>query len=68
LVRGAVHGFVLSYVFMVAGYDGAAALRTRLARFVVFGLVGAVCGAVLAVVGFALRGATGRQRSAAREG
>ena len=50
-VLGAVYGFVLAYVFMVAGYDGAAPLHTRLLPFVVLGAVGAVCGSVLAVVG-----------------
>src|SRR3954470_17096570 len=38
-VLGAVYGFALAYVFMVAGYDGSAALLTRLAPFLVFGAV-----------------------------
>jgi hypothetical protein len=51
---GAAYGFALAYVFMVAGYDGDAALHTRLLPFLVFGAFGAVCGIVLAVVGSAL--------------
>jgi hypothetical protein len=58
---GATYGFVLAYVFMLAGYDGSAALHTRLMPFVVFGVVGAVCGAALSVAGFALRGLVGRR-------
>ena len=48
---GALYGFALAYVFMLAGYDGSAPLHTRLVPFVVFGAVGAMCGAVLAVIG-----------------
>ncbi|HET6166648.1 MAG TPA: hypothetical protein VFE07_07445, partial [Marmoricola sp.] len=48
VARGAAYGFALAYVFMVAGYDGAAPLHTRLLPFLVFGVVGAACGAVLA--------------------
>ncbi len=59
--RGVVYGFALAYVFMVAGYDGTAALHTRLAPFLLFGAVGAGCGAVLAVAGFALRGVARRR-------
>ena len=59
---GAVYGFALAYVFMVAGYDGHEQLRTRLLPFLVFGIVGALCGAVLAVIGFALRRAQPHSR------
>ena len=52
---GALFGFVLAFTFMVAGYDGAAPLVTRLAPFAVLGLVGAGCGAAAAWVGHVLR-------------
>ena len=48
---GAVFGFALAFVFMVAGYDGTASLASRLPFFAVRGLVGAGCAAALAVVG-----------------
>ena len=54
LGSGAAYGFALAYVFMVAGYDGDEQLRTRLLPFLVFGIVGALCGAVLALIGFVL--------------
>ncbi len=54
-VLGAAYGFTLAYVFMVSGYDGSAALRTRLVPFLVFGVVGAVCGTGLALAGRGLR-------------
>jgi hypothetical protein len=60
LVRGGVYGFALAYVFMIAGYDGAEPLRTRLLPFLALGVVGSVCGAVLAVIGFAVRRAIRR--------
>jgi hypothetical protein len=47
---------------MLASYDGAEPLRTRLLPFLVFGIVGALCGTVLAVVGFALRRARPHSR------
>jgi hypothetical protein len=50
-LAGSVYGFTLAYVFMVTGYDGASPLHTRLIPFVVFGLVGAVCGMALTLVG-----------------
>jgi hypothetical protein len=62
--NGAAYGFALAYVFMIAGYDGSAALHTRLAPFLLFGAVGAVCGAALAVIGAAV--GRGPRRSGAR--
>ena len=52
---GATYGFALAYTFMVTGYDGAAALHTRLLPFVVLGAFGALCGMLLAVGGQLLR-------------
>ena len=57
---GAIYGFALSYVFMLAGYDGTAPISTKLLPFVLFGLIGAVCGAVLATAGRALPRAAGK--------
>ena len=57
---GAAYGFALAYVFMVAGYDGDAALHTRLLPFVVFGVFGAGCGIVLAVAAFTVRRRTSK--------
>jgi hypothetical protein len=57
---GAVFGFALAFVFMAAGYDGAASLASRLPFFALLGLVGAGCAALLAVVGRLL--ASGRDR------
>ncbi|RNM16930.1 hypothetical protein [Nocardioides pocheonensis] len=48
---GALYGFALAFTFMTVGYDGAAPLHTRLLPFCLFGLVGAVCGSVLALAG-----------------
>ena len=48
---GAIFGFALAFVFMVIGYDGGASLLTRVPAFLVLGLVGACCGAILAVLG-----------------
>jgi hypothetical protein len=47
-LAGALYGFVLSVTFMIAVYTGAAPVTSKLAGFIVLGLVGAVCGGVLA--------------------
>lgn len=51
LVNGVLYGFSAAYVFMVHGYAGAEPLSTRLLPFVVLGLVGALCGAILTYAG-----------------
>src|SRR5689334_20913720 len=48
---GAAYGFTLAYVFMLASYDGDAALVSRLLPFLVFGAFGAGCGALLGALG-----------------
>jgi len=48
---GAVYGFFLVFVFMATGYAGSAPLVGRLPAFAVLGLIGAVCGLVLGVLG-----------------
>ena len=49
---GAVYGFLLAYSFMLASYNGAEPIATRLLPFVIFGVVGAACGGTLAIIGF----------------
>jgi hypothetical protein len=48
---GAVYGFLLAFSFMLAGYQGSAAILTRLPFFAILGLVGAACGIGLGVIG-----------------
>jgi hypothetical protein len=48
---GALYGFLLAFSFMMAGYGGSAPMFTRLPFFAILGLVGAVCGMVLGVIG-----------------
>src|ERR1700687_3492260 len=48
---GAVYGFLLAFSFMIAGYQGAATLISRLPFFAGLGLFGALCGVGLGVVG-----------------
>jgi len=54
-IAGALYGFVLCFVFTLAGYDGAASVVSRVPFFSILGLVGAVCGLVLALLGALLR-------------
>lgn len=51
VIVGASYGFVLAFVFMVAGYGGEAPLVSRLAPFALLGCVGAVCGIILGLLG-----------------
>jgi hypothetical protein len=46
---GGLYGFLLAFVFMLAGYQGEAPLISRFPFFALLGLVGAVCGIVLVV-------------------
>ncbi|MFL6106422.1 MAG: hypothetical protein ACJ72L_05625 [Marmoricola sp.] len=64
-LAGAAYGFALAYVFMLASYDGNAALATRLLPFGVFGVFGAACGAVLALVGAGVSRRSSRAGTAA---
>jgi hypothetical protein len=58
-IAGAVYGFVLCFVFTLIGYTGAASIVSRVPFFTVLGLVGALCGSVLALVGTLLRATSG---------
>jgi len=51
MVAGALYGFVLCFVFTLATYGGAAPAITRVPFFTVLGLVGALCGVLLALLG-----------------
>lgn len=55
IINGAVYGFVLSFVFMWAGYAGSAPVVTRIPFFSILGIFGSVCGLILALIGNALR-------------
>src|SRR5207248_6070040 len=51
VVAGALHGFVLCFVFTLAAYGGAAPAVTRVPFFPSLVLVGAPCGLLLALFG-----------------
>ena len=55
ILAGAVYGFILCFVFMLAGYNGAAPVITRLPFFAVIGLFGASCGIVVSWIGSILK-------------
>jgi hypothetical protein len=55
MLAGALYGFALSFVFMLAGYTGAAPVATRVPFFALLGLFGAICGLVLALLGARLK-------------
>jgi len=48
---GALFGLVASVVFMITNYGGSAPLLTRTPFFALLGVVGAVCGAPLGLLG-----------------
>jgi hypothetical protein len=52
---GGAYGFALAYLFMIAAYGGPFSLASQLVPFLVFGAVGAVCGAGLAALASRLR-------------
>jgi len=49
IINSAVFGFAASYTFMIAGYNGHDPLTSKLLPFLVFGILGALCGAVFGV-------------------
>lgn len=49
---GATFGFALAYTFMLVGYGGSEPIITRLAPFILLGIIGAICGLILAVIGY----------------
>lgn len=48
---GGVYGFVLSFVFMLVGYQGKAPVLSRIPFFTALGLVGMICGVTLGLIG-----------------
>jgi len=50
-LNGIAFGFFISYAFMIGGYSGEQPLSSRLVPFLIFGLVGALFGAVLCFLG-----------------
>ena len=52
IVNGITFGFILSFVFMLAGYNGGASLMSRVPFFAVLGVFGGVCGMILGLLGF----------------
>jgi hypothetical protein len=55
ILAGAIYGFILCFVFMLAGYSGAAPIVTRLPFFAVIGVFGAVCGIAVSWIGSMLK-------------
>lgn len=51
-INGAAYGFTIAYVFMLSGYKGSASITTVLLPFIVLGFIGAICGLILAYIGF----------------
>jgi hypothetical protein len=51
IVTGALYGFVVAFTFMVAGYGGSDPLLSKSPFFIILGVVGAVCGIGLSVIG-----------------
>src|SRR5437762_14157379 len=58
-IAGALYGFVLCFVFTLAGYGGGAAGINRLPLFPALGVVGAGWGVVLGLLGFVGTGGSG---------
>ena len=63
---GGVYGFVLSFVFMAAGYTGSAPFLTRVPFFTILALFGAVCGLILSLSGAALGRRIARPKSSSQ--
>ena len=57
---GAFYGFLLAFTFTLSGYQGSAPILSRLPFFAALGIVGAVCGIGLGLVGSFARRKIGR--------
>ncbi len=51
ILNGAVYGFLASFTFMVSGYAGQDSVATKILPFIIIGLVGALCGLTLGLLG-----------------
>ncbi len=54
-LNGLIFGFIVSYIFMLHGYNGTDPITTKLLPFAALGAFGAVCGIILAEIGRLLR-------------
>jgi hypothetical protein len=61
-IAGSLYGFALLFVFMIAGYAGAASTLSRLPFFAIIGLAGALYGVILGLVAVRLRRHLGSPR------
>ncbi len=64
VLNGGAYGFVLSLAFLIAGYTGKLSLASRIPFFLVLGAFGAMCGVLLAIVGFKVGSGIARRRAA----
>ncbi len=64
LIAGAVYGFILSFVFMLSGYNGNRSTFSVLPFFILLGIFGAVCGAILGLIGSILSGKFPKRKKA----
>lgn len=52
LINGFVYGFILSFLFMIFGYEGVSGLLGKaLVFFVLLGVFGGICGSILGFIG-----------------
>lgn len=51
IASGLLFGFIVSFMFMVAGYAGEAPVYTHFLPFAALGVFGAVCGIILSISG-----------------
>ncbi len=62
VVNGVIYGFILVFVFMVAGYSGTFSLASRLPFFAILGVIGAACGLALGLIGFQVKTKLAKKR------
>ena len=55
IISGVVFGFLLSFLFMVHGYQGKNPITQAIPLFLGLGLFGALCGTILSFVSFTLK-------------
>ncbi len=55
IANGVIFGFVLTLVFLIAGYSGSYTLLSRVPFFVILSAFGSICGMALGFVGFAAK-------------
>lgn len=55
LINGILYGFFLAFSFMTAGYTGSISIITRIPFFAILGLVGALCGLILSLIGVSIK-------------